>query len=65
MSNRDIGQEILDGIREIKAYKFGQGELRTHTLKEPTDTPWSFKRASSSSRLWGIAFFWNADVFCA
>ncbi len=35
MSDRDIGQEILDGIREIKAYKAGQGSLRTHKLKEP------------------------------
>lgn len=35
MSNRDIGQEILDGILEIKANKSGQGELRTHPLKEP------------------------------
>ena len=23
MSERDIGQEILDGIEEIKAFKFG------------------------------------------
>jgi putative transcriptional regulator len=35
MSKRDIGQEILDGIREIKAHKAGQKNLRTHTLKEP------------------------------
>ena len=35
MSKRDIGQEILDGIREIKAFKTGQGGLRTHALKEP------------------------------
>ncbi len=35
MPNRDIGQEILDGIREIKAYKSDQGDLRSHTLKEP------------------------------
>ena len=35
MSKRDIGQEILDGIREIKAFKADQGDLRTHTLKEP------------------------------
>jgi putative transcriptional regulator len=35
MSKRDIGQEILDGIREVKAFKTGQGNLRTHTLKEP------------------------------
>jgi len=35
MSKRDIGQEILDGIQEIKGFKAGQGNLRTHTLKEP------------------------------
>jgi putative transcriptional regulator len=35
MSNRDIGQEILDGIREIKEFKTNQGNLRTHTLKDP------------------------------
>ena len=35
MSKRDIGQEILDGIREIKAHKAGKKNLRTHTLKEP------------------------------
>jgi putative transcriptional regulator len=35
MSERNIGQEILDGIREVKAYKIGKKELRIHTLKEP------------------------------
>ena len=35
MSERDIGQEILEGIREIKDHKAGVKELRTHTLKEP------------------------------
>ena len=35
MADRDIGQEILEGIREIKAYKSGKGELRTHILKQP------------------------------
>jgi len=35
MSKRDIGQEILDGIREIKAFKADQVSLRTHKLKEP------------------------------
>jgi putative transcriptional regulator len=35
MSKRDIGQEILDGIREIKAFKADQVNLRTHTFKEP------------------------------
>jgi len=35
MSKRDIGQEILDGIRDVKAYKAGTKVLRVHTLKEP------------------------------
>jgi len=35
MSKRDIGQEILEGIREVKAHKAGEKTLRTHTLKEP------------------------------
>ena len=36
MSKRDIGQEILDGIREVKEYKAGKKSLRTHSLKEPS-----------------------------
>ena len=32
MAERDIAQEILDGIRDIKA---GKGNLRTRQLKEP------------------------------
>ncbi len=35
MTKRDIGQEILEGIREVKAYKAGKKTLRTHTLKAP------------------------------
>ena len=35
MSKRDIGQEILEGIQEIKAYKKGEKTLRSRTLKEP------------------------------
>jgi putative transcriptional regulator len=36
MPERNIGAEILDGIREIKAFKRGQGALRTHSLKRPS-----------------------------
>ena len=36
MSERDIGQEILAGIQEIKAYKAGKVDLRTRELKEPS-----------------------------
>ena len=35
MSERNIGQEILDGIREIKAYEQGEAILRTRVLREP------------------------------
>jgi len=35
MSKRDIGQEILDGIQDIKAYEAGEKVLRTHTFTEP------------------------------
>ena len=36
MSNRDIGTEILDGLREVKAYKKGRGQLRVSELSEPS-----------------------------
>ena len=36
MSERDIGQEILEGIREIKAHKAGEIDLRTRELREPS-----------------------------
>ena len=36
MSERDIGLEILEGIQEIKAYKAGEGNLRTRVLTEPS-----------------------------
>ncbi|MEZ4727560.1 MAG: helix-turn-helix domain-containing protein [Caldilineaceae bacterium] len=36
MAKRDIGQEILDGIREIKAYKAGEIELQKRELKQPS-----------------------------
>jgi putative transcriptional regulator len=36
MTECNIGAEILAGVREIKAYKKGQGSLRTHQLKRPS-----------------------------
>ena len=33
---RDIGLEILNGIREIKAYKAGDLDLKTGVLAEPS-----------------------------
>lgn len=32
---RDIGQEILDGVRAIKAHKAGRQALTVRTLSEP------------------------------
>ena len=36
MSKRDIGQEILEGIREIRAFKAGKTTLRMQELSEPS-----------------------------
>ena len=38
MAERDIGQEILDGIREIKRFKADETELRTRELHQPALT---------------------------
>jgi putative transcriptional regulator len=35
MPKRDVGQEILEGIQEIKNFKASQGNLRTHVYKDP------------------------------
>ena len=37
MSERDIGQEILEGIREVKAYKAGKKALVNRKLSDPSD----------------------------
>ncbi len=34
MSDRDIGQEILEGIKEIKRFNKGEIALKTHTRHE-------------------------------
>ena len=36
MSERDIGAEILDGLKEIQAHKQGRLKLRTTRLSEPS-----------------------------
>lgn len=36
MADRDLGAEILEGINEIKAFKQGKTELKTHELSEPS-----------------------------
>lgn len=38
MSDRDIGKEILEGIKEIKLFKKGDIELKTWSLSEPSPT---------------------------
>ncbi len=38
MAKRDIGTEILQGIREVNAYKAGRLRLKTHTLKQVKST---------------------------
>lgn len=35
MDKRDIGQEILDGLREIKAHKEGKVDLRKRMFQPP------------------------------
>lgn len=35
MAKRDIGQEILDGIQEIQAFKSGEIHLHVKELKQP------------------------------
>lgn len=36
MTERNIGLEILEGVREIKAFKKGRGNLVTRELSEPS-----------------------------
>ena len=36
MTDRDIGLEILEGIREIKAFKDGEVDLKSRELSEPS-----------------------------
>ena len=48
MSGRDIGLEILEGIKEIKAYKAGKVNLKTHELKEPSSPQAIRKRLNLS-----------------
>ena len=36
MAKRDMGQEILEGIRDVKEYKAGKKALRVRSLKAPS-----------------------------
>jgi putative transcriptional regulator len=49
MSERDIGQEILDGIQEIKAHQAGKIDLRTRELREPS-SPQEIRRRLNLSQ---------------
>ncbi len=51
MSKRDIGQEILEGLQEIKAYKAGKISLKTRELKNsatPKDIRTQMKLSQSA-----------------
>ena len=48
MSDRNIGQEILEGIKEIKRFKKGEIKLRARTLNEPSPTRTIRKRLKLS-----------------
>ncbi len=52
MSDRDIGNEILEGLREIKAFKAGNVNLKTRDLLEPS----SAKEIRQQLRLSQAAF---------
>ena len=36
MNKRNIGQEVLDGIREIRDHKEGKKKLKTHVMEDPS-----------------------------
>lgn len=49
MSKRDIGIEILEGIKEIRAHKAGKVSLRRRELKEPA-SPQSIRKKLNLSQ---------------
>ncbi|MBW1724040.1 MAG: helix-turn-helix domain-containing protein [Deltaproteobacteria bacterium] len=48
MSDRNIGQEILEGIKEIKRFKKGEIILNARTLNEPSPAKTIRKRLKLS-----------------
>jgi putative transcriptional regulator len=36
MSKRNIGREIIQGMKDLKAWRRGELKLRTHTVEMPT-----------------------------
>ena len=55
MVERNLGEEILEGLREIKAYRAGKVDLVTWKLSDPSD-PKEIRRKLKSlpSRICGI-----------
>lgn len=51
IDKRNIPQEILDGIREIKAYKAGHKKLKTYELNHRKENP-TMLLNKSSTRQW-------------
>jgi putative transcriptional regulator len=35
MNERNIGEEILESLQEIKRFKKGEADLKTHSLRDP------------------------------
>jgi putative transcriptional regulator len=48
MNDRNIGQEILDGIKEIKRFKKGEIKLKVRKLNEPSPAKTIRKRLKLS-----------------
>jgi len=48
MNDRNIGQEIVEGIKEIKRFKKGEIDLTVRTLNEPSPTKTIRKRLQLS-----------------
>ena len=59
MNDRNIGQEILEGIKEIKRFKKGEIKLNARNLKEPTSAKTIRKKLklsqSSFASLMGVS----------
>ncbi len=58
MAERDIGMEILEGLKEIKDFKQGKTQLRTFKLSEPSARMIREKlnlSQSAFSRLMGVS----------
>lgn len=54
MAERDIGMEILEGLREIKKFKQGKVQLRNFKLSEPSSARTIRERIFPSRLLQGL-----------